>query len=68
MVPDDFKLGVAGDLQTCNNVAMGFICDGAQTANLDWELLYICKLTIQACVLHLINLFPGVTVTCFSPT
>ena len=55
IVPDDFKLGVAGVLQTCSNIVSGLVCDGVKTGFVDWELLYICKLTIQACVLHLTN-------------
>ena len=37
MVPDDFKMGVAGDLQTCYHNALGFVCDGVQTSIFDWE-------------------------------
>ena len=37
MVPDDFKMGVAGYSQTCNNHALGVVCDGVQTSIFVWE-------------------------------
>ena len=43
MVPDDFKLVVAGDLQKCNHIACGFVCDGVQTSLFDWEAMHSLK-------------------------
>ena len=49
MVPDYFKFGVAGDLQTCNHIALGFVCGGVQTFIFDLESMYILKFTIEDC-------------------
>jgi hypothetical protein len=46
MVPDDFKVGIAYDLQTCIHTALGFVCDGVQTTILSWESMYMWQLTI----------------------
>ena len=46
MVPDDFKVGIADDLQTCIHNALVFVCDGVQTTILSWESMYIWQLTI----------------------
>ena len=46
MVPDDLMVGIADDLQTCIHNAVGFVCDGVQTAILSWESMHIWQLTI----------------------
>ena len=40
MVPNDFELGVADDLQTCVHIALDFVCDGIRTSVFDWESMY----------------------------
>ena len=63
MVPDGFKMGIAVGFETCNDNALGSVCDGVQTMAFDWESMDMLQFIFLECFLYLPVRFTHVSVS-----
>ena len=45
MVPDGFKMGIAVGFETCNDNALGFVCNGVQPTEFHWKFTDVLQFT-----------------------
>ena len=63
MVPDGFQMGIAVHFETCNDNALGFVCDGVQTTAFHWKSMDMLQFIFLICVSFLQFLFTQVSVS-----